>query len=154
MVNRYINYTHQYLFFFDFSLANNETPGHISEVFMGCFPCDTRLEAFPPYLGRVSSLTRPLFFLENHNDINCMEMLRLLMRHRFPARCRRFDYSPLGLTALHQCPQRGGMVVNAGKRHSTTGSPCPQGHDCHPSPMLIDCRRLSTSSVTPISRIH
>ena len=25
------------------------------------FPCDTRLEAFPPYLGRVSSLTRPLF---------------------------------------------------------------------------------------------
>jgi hypothetical protein len=27
---------------------------HISSVFMGCFPCDTRLEAFPPYLGRVS----------------------------------------------------------------------------------------------------
>lgn len=27
---------------------------HISGVFMGCFPCDTRLEAFPPYLGRVS----------------------------------------------------------------------------------------------------
>jgi len=25
------------------------------------FPCDTRLEAFPPYLGRVSSLTRLLF---------------------------------------------------------------------------------------------
>lgn len=26
------------------------------------FPCDTRLEAFPPYLSRVSSLTR-LFFV-------------------------------------------------------------------------------------------
>ena len=25
------------------------------------FPCDTRLEAFPPYLSRVSSLTRLLF---------------------------------------------------------------------------------------------
>ena len=28
---------------------------------MGCFPCDTRLEAFPPYLSRVSSLARLLF---------------------------------------------------------------------------------------------
>ncbi len=26
------------------------------------FPCDTRLEAFPPYLSRVSSLTRLLFW--------------------------------------------------------------------------------------------
>ena len=42
----------------EISLAIGETVAHISDVFMGCFPCDTRLEAFPPYLGRVSSLTR------------------------------------------------------------------------------------------------
>ena len=35
---------------------------HISGVFMGCFPCDTRLEAFPPYLSRVRSLARLLSF--------------------------------------------------------------------------------------------
>jgi hypothetical protein len=29
---------------------------------MGCFPCDTRLEAFPPYLSRVRPLARLLSF--------------------------------------------------------------------------------------------
>src|ERR687898_3402202 len=40
------------------SLAIAEALSHISSVFMGCFPCDTRLEAFPPYLSRVRSLAR------------------------------------------------------------------------------------------------
>jgi hypothetical protein len=44
----------------EISLAIGEGVSHISGVFMGCFPCDTRLEAFPPYLSRVSPLTRLL----------------------------------------------------------------------------------------------
>jgi hypothetical protein len=39
----------------EISLAIGEAVPHIDGVFMGCFPCDTRLEAFPPYLSRVRS---------------------------------------------------------------------------------------------------
>lgn len=49
-----------YLFTIKFLLPLGERCPILCIVFMGCFPCDTRLEAFPPYLGRVSPLTRLL----------------------------------------------------------------------------------------------
>ena len=58
MINHCVKITYWLLVFGYFSLANVKSPRHISEVFMGCFPCDTRLEAFPPYLSRVRTLAR------------------------------------------------------------------------------------------------
>ena len=49
-----------YLFTIKFLLPSGARCSILDSVFMGCFPCDTRLEAFPPYLSRVSSLTRLL----------------------------------------------------------------------------------------------
>ena len=43
-----------YLFTIKFLLPLGERCPILCIVFMGCFPCDTRLEAFPPYLSRVT----------------------------------------------------------------------------------------------------
>jgi hypothetical protein len=56
------NWSLNYLFTIKFLLPSGGHCPILDSVFMGCFPCDTRLEAFPPYLSRVRSLARLLSF--------------------------------------------------------------------------------------------